>query len=169
MKKAYRTKLLRHGSMCAIPVPFDPRAVFGKVRAPVAVTLNGYTFRTTIAAMGGQCLIPLRKSNREAAGLRGDETLRVTLALDEATREVEPPPDLVRALKAAPPAWARWQELSYTHQREYAESVRGAHKEETRFRRIAAAVRAIVARAPKKAPARAPAKAARKTAARRQR
>ena len=26
--------------MCAIPVPFDPKPIFGKVRAPVRVTLK---------------------------------------------------------------------------------------------------------------------------------
>ncbi len=39
--------------MCYIPLTFDPKAVFGKTRAPVTVPLNGYTFRSTIAAMGG--------------------------------------------------------------------------------------------------------------------
>jgi hypothetical protein len=136
--------------MCAIPVPFDPRPVFGKVRAPVTVTLNGHTYRSTIASMGGEWLIPLRRSNREAAGLEGDETIRVTLVLDEQERRVEPPEDLVRALRAAPPAWDRWREMSFTHQREHAEAVTAAVKPETRFRRIAAAVRAIAARAPRK-------------------
>ena len=83
--------------MCAIPVPFDPKAAFGKVRAPVRVTLNGYTFRSTIAAMGGPMFIPFRRSHREAARLEGTETLSVTLALDTATRTVTPPADLVRA------------------------------------------------------------------------
>lgn len=150
MKKTYRTTLLRDGSMCAIPVPFDPRAVFGRVRAPVTVTLNGYSFRSTIASMGGQCFVPLRKSHREAAGLDGGETLRVTLALDEAKREVRPPPELAKALKAAPLAWDRWREMSFTHQREYAEAVRDARKEETRRRRIESAVRAIAARPAKR-------------------
>jgi hypothetical protein len=68
--------------MCFIPVPFDPKLVFGKVRAPVKVTLNGYTFRSTITAMGGVTRIPLRKSNREAAGLDGTETLPVRIELD---------------------------------------------------------------------------------------
>src|SRR6478736_5015326 len=66
--KRYKTTLVRDGTMCAIPVPFDPTPVFGRVRAPVKVTLNGYTYRSTIAAMGGIVGIPLRKSNREAAG-----------------------------------------------------------------------------------------------------
>jgi hypothetical protein len=61
----------RDGAMCFLPVPFDQKAVFGKVRAPVKVTLNGYKYRSTIAAMGGVTCIPLRKSNRKAAGLRG--------------------------------------------------------------------------------------------------
>ena len=52
--------------MCFIPLGFDPKSVFGKVRAPVKVTLNGYTYRSTIAAMGGPPCIPLRRSNREA-------------------------------------------------------------------------------------------------------
>ena len=129
--------------MCFIPVTFDPKAVFGKVRAPVKVTLNGYTYRSTIAAMGGPPCIPLRRSNREAAGLQGTETIEVRLDLDTDVREVKAPADFVRALKVAPPAWQKWRALSYSHQREYAEGIVGAKKPETRARRIASAVREI--------------------------
>ena len=148
--RTFKTTIVRDGSMCFIPVPFDPAPVFGKVRAPVKVTLNGYTYRSTIASMGEGPCIPLRKSNREAAGLEGGETMEVRLDLDTDERTVEPPRDLVRALKAAPPAWDRWRELSYSHQREYAEAVEGAKKPETRARRIDGAVKAIAARPPKK-------------------
>src|SRR5229473_2274783 len=115
MSKTLKTTIFRDGSTCFIPLDFDPKAVFGKARAPVRVTVNGYTFRSTIAAMGGPPCIPLRRSHREAAGLEGGETIEVRLELDADTREVKPPADLVKALKAAPPAWERWQELSYTH------------------------------------------------------
>ena len=148
--KTFKTTIYRDGSVCFIPLSFDPRALFGKVRAPVRVTLNGYSFRSTIAAMGGTVCIPLRKSNREAAGLEGNETLRVKLELDESERDVTPPKDFVKALEAAPPAWDRWQELSFTHRREHVEAIEGAKKPETRARRLAAAVRAIAARPPKK-------------------
>jgi hypothetical protein len=148
--KTYRTTILRDGPMCAVPIPFDPKAEFGKVRTPVTVTLNGYTYRSTIASMGGLVCVPLRTSHREAAGLSGNETLDVTIALDEKKREVTPPDDLVAALKAAPPARERWSELSYSHQREYAEAVEGAKQAATRGRRIEAAVKAIGARPPKK-------------------
>ncbi len=150
LSKKVRVTIFRDGSMCFVPVPFDPKSVFGKVRAPVRVSLNGYTYRSTIAAMGGTVCIPLRRSNREAAGLEGGETLEVEIALDTDKRVVTAPRDLVQALKARPPAWERWRELSFTHQREYAEAIREARKPETRARRIAEAVRKISSLAAKK-------------------
>jgi len=122
--------------MCFVPVTFDPKAVFGKVRAPVKVTLNGHTYRSTIAAMGGPPCVPLRKSNREAAGLEGGETIEVRLDLDTEERVIKPPADFVKALKAMPPAWERWTELSYSHQREHVEAIEEAKAPETRVRRI---------------------------------
>ena len=150
ISKTFRTTLLHDGSMCAIEVPFDPKAVFGKTRAPVKVTLNGYTYRSTIASMGGCFLIPLRKSNREAAGLTGDETLDVRLDLDVEERTINPPADFTKALKATPDAWDRWKELSYSHQREHVEAIEGAKKPETRERRIQTSVAEIAKRPAKK-------------------
>ena len=148
--KTFKTTIVRNGSICFIPLTFDPKPVFGKTRAPVKVTLNGFTYRSTIAAMGGPPCIPLRQSNREAAGLEGGETLDVRLELDVDARVVTPPKDLLKALKAAPAAWDRWSALSYSHQREYAESVESAKKPETRARRIAGTVTALQRRAPRK-------------------
>src|SRR5215475_5034010 len=119
--KVVKVKIVREGSMCFVPVPFDPKAVFGKVRAPVKVTLNGYTYRSTIASMGGTVCIPLRKSNREAAGLNGDETVAVKIELDTAKREVKVPQDLQKALRSNKTAAAKWKSLSYSHQREHVE------------------------------------------------
>jgi hypothetical protein len=141
--KTFRAKIVREGSMCFIPLTFDPRDLFGKVRAPVKVTLNGYSYRSTIAAMGGPPCIPLRKSNREAAGLEGGETIDVRLDLDTEEREVIPPADFRRMLKTTPGALEHWNGLSYTHQREHVEAIEGAKKPETRARRIEAAIRMI--------------------------
>ena len=144
--KTFRTTLLGE----RIPLTFDPKKVFGKLRVPVRVTLRGHSYRSTIFSMDGCTFVPLRRSHREAAGLEGTEVVTVRLDLDTDKRVVKPPTDLVEALKAAAPAWERWRELSYTHQREYAEAVREARKPETRTRRIAAAVRALRARSPRK-------------------
>ena len=152
ISKTFKTTIFRERSLCFIPVPFDPRPLFGKVRAPVKVTLNGYTYRSTIASMGGGFCIPLRRSNREAAGLEGGETLDVKLDLDTEKREIKPPADLMKALKATPPAWERWRELSYSHQLEVAASIEEAKRPETRARRVARAVRTIAERPPRRYP-----------------
>ena len=144
MKKSFTTTIFRDGSTCYIPLTFDPKAVFGKARVPVTVTLNGYTYRSTTFTMGGPPFVPLRRSHREAAGLEGGETLTVRLELDAEKREVTVPRDLARALKAASPAWERWQGLSYTHQREHVEAIEDAKKPETRQRRIERAVEMVV-------------------------
>src|SRR2546430_13716320 len=99
--KTVRVQIVRDGSMCFVPVPFDPKPLFGRVRAPVRVTLNGYTYRSTIAAMGGTVCIPLRRSNREAAALVGRETLDVEITLDTDKRRASPPADLATALQRA--------------------------------------------------------------------
>lgn len=144
--RTFTTTIVKDGAMCYIPLPFDPKEAFGTVRAPVTVTVNGYTFSSTVAAMGGPACVPLRRSHREAAGLEGGERLAVTVALDTAPRVVEAPADLLRALKAAGASEA-WKALSYTHQREHVEAVERAKKPETRARRIDRAV-AMIAAAP---------------------
>jgi hypothetical protein len=135
--------IYREGSICFIPVNFDPKALFGKIRAPVKVTLNGYTYRSTIASMGSVTAIPLRKSNREAAGLAGGERIAVRIELDTEPREVDLPHDLARALRASKPRLKKWQSLSYTNQREKVEAIENAKKPATRARRLTSAIRAL--------------------------
>jgi Bacteriocin-protection, YdeI or OmpD-Associated/Domain of unknown function (DUF1905) len=144
-KKTFTTTIVRDRSMCFIPLTFDPKTVFGKTRVPVKVTLNGHTYRSTISTIGGPPCIPLRKSHRETAGLEGGETIKVRLELDTEKRDVTPPADFVKALKAAA-AWERWRALSYTHQREHVEAIEGANKPETRARRIDRAIQMVTAR-----------------------
>jgi len=136
-------RLGRNGAMGIIPVSFDPKAAFGKVRAPVRVTLNGYSYRSTIFSMGGSIYIPLRKSHREAAGLAGDETVTVKIAADSAERTVKVPADLARAFRTTRGAQQRWNALSYTQRREHAEALTGAKKAETRQRRLATILKAL--------------------------
>jgi hypothetical protein len=144
--KVVEVTILRYDGMCVIPVPFDPKVVFGRIRAPVRVTINGYTFRSTICRMGGQTLVPLRKSNRDAAQVQGGECVRVRFDSDTSERTVEPPSDLLRALKKRPRVWQHWQKLSYTNRRESVESVLGAKRLETREKRVAKIVSFVAGR-----------------------
>lgn len=133
-------------SMTALPLDFDPKEAFGKVRAPVVVSLRGHSYRSTICSLGGRFWVPLRRSNREAAGVHAGDRLRVTLTLDDQPRVVKPPPDLAKALKAAGllPAW---KALSFTHQREHVEAIDQARKPQTRARRLDACLRMLADRA----------------------
>ena len=135
--KTVTVELHRDGAMSFIPVPFDPREVFGKARAPVKVTLKGYTYRSTIFSMRGLVGIPLRKSHREAAGVEGVKKVTVKIALDTAARVVTVPPDLKKALAGSAALRKAWDALSYTHRREHAEALLSAKKPETRARRLA--------------------------------
>ncbi len=133
-------QLTQASGMSFIPLDFDPKATFGKVRAPVVVRINGHTYRSTIAMMGGVACIPLRRSQREAAGLGGTERVEVTLTLDTQPREVNVPPDLAAALAADEAAQQAWSSLSYTAQREVVDALASAKRPDTRARRLAAAL-----------------------------
>jgi len=121
-------------------VPFDPKKELGKVRAPVLVTINGYTFKTTIASMGGRTFIGLNKAVREGTGVEASEKVNVVVALDEEPRVVALPADFEKALAKSKRAKAAWEKLSYTHQREHVQAIEDAKKPETRARRIAKAL-----------------------------
>jgi len=137
----FKARILRDdgSSATGIEIPFDPKAELGSARAPVVVTVNGHSYRTTTAIMGGVRFVPLSRANREAAGVQGGQVVDVHMELDTAPRTVTPPPDLSDAMRAAgvQPAWDR---LSFSHQREHVEAIEDARKPETRARRIARAV-----------------------------
>jgi hypothetical protein len=131
----------------AIPVPFDPKALFGRINAPVVVTIGKHSYRSTITNMGGSPWVPFRKSNREAAAIGDDlRSIEVTLTLDEEERTVEVPDDLAAALAAIPGARDVWDKLSVTARREHAEGIEGAKRAETRASRVAKAIEAVKAR-----------------------
>ena len=109
-------------------------------RPPVTVTINGYTYRNTVAVMGGVYMLGVSAEHRAASGLRAGDEIDVELELDTAPREVTVPADLEAALAADPDAKRTWDGLSYSNRRFHAESIDGAKTEETRQRRIEKAV-----------------------------
>jgi hypothetical protein len=114
----------------------------GGRRPAVAVTINGHTYRSTVAVMGGRFLLPLSAENRSGAGVAAGDEVDVDIELDAAPREVAVPDDLVAALAAAG-ARARFDALSFTYRKEHARSVEDAKTPETRQRRIAKIVAAL--------------------------
>lgn len=127
-----------------IPVPEDVVEALGKgKRPPVTVTLNGHTYRSSIAPMGGGYMIGLSAENREKAGVGGGDEVDVDIELDTAPREVVVPAALADALATDPAARATWDGLSYSNRSWHVLQVEGAKTEETRQRRIAKSIEAL--------------------------
>lgn len=144
-KTTFTTTLLKATDMDAtgIVVPPDVVAALGTSKRPaVSVTLNGYTYRSTVAVMGGQFMLPLAKVHREAAGVAGGQKLKVTLELDTALRTVDVPADLKAALTKAKVLKA-FEASSYTNRKEWVRGVEEAKAADTRARRIAKVVEAL--------------------------
>lgn len=119
-------------------VPAEVVTALGKgKKPPVTVTINGYTYRSTVAAYGDVFMLPLSAENRQAAGVNAGDQVEVTLALDEAPRTVTVPDDLAAALVEKSGAAAAFDALSYTARKEFVRQVESAKAAETRTRRIA--------------------------------
>jgi hypothetical protein len=115
-------------------------ALGGGKRPPVKVTLNGYTYRTTVGSMGGRSLIPVSADVRTAAGVAAGESLDVAIEPDAEPREVAIPDDLAQALLSDKPAGDFFGSLSYSHKRWYVLPIEGAKTPDARRRRVEKAV-----------------------------
>ncbi|HLM05740.1 MAG TPA: YdeI/OmpD-associated family protein [Blastococcus sp.] len=116
-------------------VPDDVVEALGSgKRPPVRVTVGGYSYRTTVAPMGGAYYVPLAAEHREAAGLQAGEDVAVRIELDDAPREVPVPDDLASAMDDA--ARTAFEGLAYSHRKEWVRWVEEAKKPETRTARI---------------------------------
>ena len=141
----FRTTILAGGKTATgIRVPPEVVAALGSSRKPaVSVTINGYTYRSTVATMDGEFMIGVSAANRAGAGVSAGDEVDVDLELDTAPREVTVPPDFAAALDRDPAARQTFDGLSYSNKSWHVLSIEGAKTEETRQRRIAKSVEAL--------------------------
>lgn len=143
MKTTFTTVVLKDDKVNAtgLPVPAEAVTSMGSGKKPkVKVTLNGYTYRSTVAAYGEIFMLPLSAEHRSAAGVNAGDEVEVTLELDLEPRTVEVPADLAAALAARSGARTAFDAQSYTLRKEAVRQVESAKAPETRARRIAAIV-----------------------------
>ncbi|HEY0442891.1 MAG TPA: YdeI/OmpD-associated family protein [Candidatus Limnocylindrales bacterium] len=138
----FHTTILQAGKTATgIRVPDEIVAALGKSRRPaVRVTINGFTYRSTIAVMGGDYMVGVNADNRAGAGVQGGDEVDVDIELDTAPREITVPADLAAALDAEPAAKRTFDALSYSNKSWHTLQVEGAKTDETRSRRIARSV-----------------------------
>ena len=126
------------GGGAFVVIPFDVREAYGtgglvKVKA----SFDGEPYRGSIAPMGGgRHVLGIAKAIRAAIGKDVGDEVKVVVEADTEPRTVEVPPDLAAALQKAPAAKRAFEELSYTHRKEYVRSIEEAKKPETRERRV---------------------------------
>lgn len=112
----------------------------GGKRPPVRATVNGHTYRTTIAPMGGRFMLCVSADVRAKAGVAAGDHTQVALELDTEPRTATVPPGFARALANNPAAQDFFNHLSYSDKQRFVLSIEGAKTGETRQRRIAKAV-----------------------------
>ncbi len=143
----FRTTILQGDKTATgIVVPSEVvEALGGGKRPAVTITMNGFTYRSSIATVSGQSMVGVSAENRAGAGVKGGDEVDVEIALDTAPREVTVPPELAAALDAEPKARETFDRLSYSNKSWHTLQVTGAKTDETRERRIAKSIEALKA------------------------
>ena len=133
----YDTTILQIGNNTGIEVPPSVIEALGGGKKPaVIVTIGSFSYRSSVAVMGGKYLISLSAERRAASGLKGGDLIQVDLQLDSTPRGVTMPDDLAAALAAEPEAKAFFDRLSYSNQSRHVLSITDAKTPETRQRRV---------------------------------
>lgn len=136
MKTSYQTTILAFGNNTGIEVPPANLAELGtSKRPPVQVTIGNYSYKSSVAVMGGRYLVAFTKVCREDTGLKAGDKIIVQLELDSGVRFVEIPEGL-RAALIKNDYLESFEKLAYSKRKEFARQVTEAKAEDTRKRRI---------------------------------
>ncbi len=135
---------LHRKTATGISVPEDVVASLGGGRRPkVRITINGYTYRTSVGSMSGQLLLPVSAQVREGAAIAAGDEVDVGIELDTEPREVNVPADLAAALDHDPEARRAFDRMPYSHRLRYVTVIEDAKTPETRQLRIAKTVSSL--------------------------
>ncbi|CAN5819893.1 hypothetical protein BH11BAC3_BH11BAC3_29600 [soil metagenome] len=133
----FKTTILKFGNNTGIEVPPDiiEKLAAGK-KPPIVITLNKYTYRSTVAVMGGKFLISLSAENRKNANVKGGDTLEIELTLDTEPRTVELPVEFKKELDKNKIAKAAFEKLSPSKKKAIVVAINEAKTAETKIKRI---------------------------------
>ena len=138
MRKEFKAKLngdeSRKDASASFTLPFDTRDVWDKAKVPVKVTINGYTWRSTVGNRGGIQYIVVNAEARRSANVKAGDLVTITLEPDAEKREIEIPLALQKALGKK--LTQKLDALSFTHKKEFIVWYSGAKMEDTRARRV---------------------------------
>ena len=125
------------GGGAYVRVPFDVEEAYGQKRVKIKALINGEPYRGTLVRMGtGGHILGILKEIRTKIGKTFGDEVEVILEEDVEPRVVQVPPDFQAALDGDPAAKMAFERMSYTHQKEYVQSVLEAKQANTRQKRI---------------------------------
>ncbi len=125
------------GGGAFVRIPFDVEAAFGSKRPKIKADIAGQPYRGTLVRMGSPYhMLLILKEIRERTGKAIGDKVKIVVEADEQPRTVALPADLAKELKRDKTAGARFDELSYTHRKEYVRWIEEAKRPETRQARL---------------------------------
>jgi Bacteriocin-protection, YdeI or OmpD-Associated/Domain of unknown function (DUF1905) len=137
ISRTFTATVVPAGNATGVDVPAEVIDALEAGKRPlVAITINGHTWRSRVASMGGRFIVGISAANRGASGIALGDEIEVALELDRETRVVVEPTDLAAALNADPAARERFDELPYGLRRKHVTAIEDAKTAETRQRRI---------------------------------
>ena len=144
-KMKFKTKILQIGNNTGINVPDEiiTKLDAGK-KPPVVITLNKYTYRSTVAVMAGRYMVSLSAENRKNANVKGGDELEITISLDTEPRTVELPADFQKVLDKHKQAKASFDKLAPGKKKAMVLSITDAKTEGTRIKRIDKALASLL-------------------------
>lgn len=133
----FRAVVIPSGNATAVELPDVVMAALGpEARPPVAITINGHTWRSRVALKNGQRLVGISAAQRTAAGIAEGQAIELDVTLDTAPRDVEEPDDFKLALDASPAARAAFDKLPFGLKTKHVREIEAAKTAEVRARRI---------------------------------
>jgi hypothetical protein len=141
----FRTKILAAGKTAAgIEVPAKVVEGLGSGKVPlVRVTINGYTYPSAVAVMGGKFMVGVSNANRQAAGVVAGDTVDVDIEVDTQPRVLALPDDFAKALDRDAKAKKVFEGLSNSKKQRLVLPVANGKTPETRQRNIDKATAAL--------------------------
>ena len=125
------------GGGAFVEIPFDVKEAFGSGRPRVKALIAGIPYRGSLVRMGGEHhMLIILKGIREQIGRTFGDEVKIVVEADAEPRAVEIPADLLKELKKHKEAKAFFDNLAFTHRREYVRWIESAKRDETRAARI---------------------------------
>jgi len=143
-----RAKVLLSGkTACGVEVPAKVVGGLGSTkRPPVRATINGYTYRTSIAPMNGTFMLSVSEETRDKAHVMAGDMVDVNVEFDTKPREVEVPPELAKALAKDAKVKRCFDALSYSNKYRLAAPITNGKSAETRARNLENAMKELMAK-----------------------